>query len=94
MKPEDRNVSVRIVNTTSGKDAGSSEPKYTTVETAVNHKEATTLLKGKIVDKVTKVSCDEGLTVHFTDGTKLEIGYAGCEGQTAINNEVINVQGA
>ncbi len=67
--------------------------KYSSVETKIEHIEITNMLKGKIIDKVTKVNCDEGLTIHFIDGTKLEFGYSGCEGETAINNDSVDVCG-
>ena len=69
------------------------ESKFESQDTLVENVEVTLLLEGKTVERVTKVSCDEGAVIHFTDGTKLEFGYSGCEGQTAINNQLINVSG-
>ena len=66
---------------------------YLSVETKKEHKLITSLLSGKIIEKITKVNCDEGLTIHFTDETKLEFGYSGGYGEVAINNKKIDCKG-
>lgn len=49
-------------------------------------------LEGKEIQYV-KDSMEEGadcgLTIMFTDGTKLSFGYSGCEGSTYYNEEEI-----
>lgn len=58
--------------------------------TNIQHERATRLLMGKTVSLVTKVDADEGLTIHFSDGTRLEFVYNGCEGNTTINDEELS----
>jgi hypothetical protein len=52
-------------------------------------------LKDKIVDCIFRVSgCDEGIIIHFTDGTKLDVGWSGNEGLARLNNEIIECSGS
>jgi hypothetical protein len=43
-----------------------------------------TMLIGKTVESVRFSSADEGLVIRFTDGTTLDFGFGGCEGQFQI----------
>ena len=67
--------------------------KYSSAETATINEILTELLKDKTVKVVTRVNCDEGATIHFSDGTKIEFGYSGCEGETAVNDSEVDVRG-
>lgn len=64
-----------------------------TSETNITHKELTDLLKNKIVDKVLKVSCDEGFVILFTDGTKLEAGWSSPYGEAGVNGDWVGCDG-
>lgn len=64
-----------------------------TNETGYVHDNLTNELSGKIVDKVTRVSCDEGFTIHFSDGTKLEAGWSNPYGDALVNNEQVECEG-
>lgn len=61
--------------------------------TNIKHYELDLNLKGRRIELVTKVSCDEGFTLHFDDGKILTVGYSGCEGLTELNGVEIDVSG-
>ena len=67
--------------------------EYRTSETTEINKILTDTLIGKTVSHVTKVNCDEGFTIHFTDGTKLEAVWSSCYGDAGINGERIECSG-
>jgi hypothetical protein len=67
--------------------------EYKSVETKNLHTHLSTELNGKTIDFVTRVDCDEGFTIHFTDGTKLEAGWSSCYGRAGLNGELIECNG-
>jgi hypothetical protein len=40
------------------------------------NKSLTDLIKGKIIDSVMRVDCDEGFVIIFSDSSELEVGYS------------------
>ena len=66
---------------------------YYNAESNKQNQELTELINGKIVEKVTRVTADEGFTIHFTDGTKLQVVYSGCEGFVGVNEIEVNCDG-
>ena len=67
--------------------------EYESVETKNLHTHLSAQLHGKIIDRVTRVDCDEGFTIHFTDGTKLEAGWSSCYGVAGLNECYIECDG-
>lgn len=66
---------------------------YYNAGSSKQNQELTELLNGKIVEKATRVTADEGFTIHFTDGTKLQVVYSGSEGFVGVNEIEINCCG-
>ena len=66
---------------------------YYKAESSKQNQELTELISGKIVEKVTRVTADEGFTIHFTDGTKLQVVYSECEGFVGFNDKLIDCDG-
>ena len=53
----------------------------------------TKALKGKTVSTVDRADADEGMIIHFTDGTQLVVAYSSEYGETTLNNKPVDVVG-
>lgn len=56
----------------------------------LNSSDLRTALIGKTVVTVGPTDGDEGLILTFSDGTILDIGYAGLEGDVKLNGKQVN----
>ena len=59
----------------------------------MKNEDLTKALKGKTISSVDRVDAEEGMIIHFTDGTQLVVVYSSEWGETTLNNKPVDVIG-
>ena len=59
----------------------------------MQNEQMTKALKGKTISSVDRADADEGMIIHFTDGTQLVVAYSSEYGETTLNNKPVDVVG-
>ena len=57
----------------------------------MQNEQMTKALRGKTISSVDRADADEGMIIHFTDGTQLVVVYSSEWGETTLNNKPVDV---
>ena len=59
----------------------------------MQNEQMTKALRGKTISSVDRADAEEGMIIHFTDGTQLVVVYSAEWGETTLNNKPVDVVG-